>query len=133
MGQLSSEQAQLHNVQGENQQTEHINVEANCGHHFPTTLNGKIYPKAVKKPELYDQRGPRLANEVLVNNLTLTGNLRMQAPNKSKVVILSDSHLKGCNKRINNYLSDKFRTFGWIKPGALAGEILDRLGELEET
>jgi hypothetical protein len=37
------------------------------------------------------------------------------------------SHLKGSTKRINNYLSDKFRTFGWIKPGALAEEILDRL------
>jgi hypothetical protein len=35
--------------------------------------------------------------------------------------------LKGCTKRINNYLSDEFRTFGWIKPGALAEEILDRL------
>jgi hypothetical protein len=46
----------------------------------------------------------------------------MQTPieNKSKVIILSDSHLKRCTKRINNYLSDKFRTFGWIKPGTLA-------------
>jgi hypothetical protein len=53
----------------------------------------------------------------------------MQAPNKNKhrVVILSDSHLKGCTKRINNYLSDKFRTLGWIKPGVRAEEILDRL------
>jgi hypothetical protein len=63
----------------------------------------------------------------LENNLTLIGNLQMQTPNKNKsrVVILSDSHLKGCTKRINNYLSDKFRTFGWIKPGALAEEILE--------
>jgi hypothetical protein len=47
--------------------------------------------------------------------------------NKSRIVILSKSHLKGCTKRVNNYLSDKIRTFGWIKPGALAKEILDRL------
>jgi hypothetical protein len=47
--------------------------------------------------------------------------------NKSRVVILSDSHLKGCTKRVNSYLSEKFRTFGCIKPGALAEEILDRL------
>jgi hypothetical protein len=93
MGQLSSKRAKLHDVQGENQQTEHINVEANCGHHIPTILNGKIYPKAVKKPESCVVRGsPRLANEVSENNLTLTGNHRMQTPNKikSKVVILSE-------------------------------------------
>jgi hypothetical protein len=49
----------------------------------------------------------------------------LQTPNKSKskVVILSDRQLKGCTKRINNCLSDKFRTIGWIKPGALAEEI----------
>jgi hypothetical protein len=29
--------------------------------------------------------------------------------------------------KINHYLSDKFRTFGRIKPGAFAEEILDRL------
>jgi lysophospholipase L1-like esterase len=53
----------------------------------------------------------------------------MQAPNKNKsrAVILSDSHLKGYTNRINNYLNDKFRAFGWIKPGTLAKEILDRL------
>jgi hypothetical protein len=53
----------------------------------------------------------------------------MQTPNKNKsrVVILSVSHLKGCTMRINNCLSDKFRTFGWMKPGVLAKEILDRL------
>jgi hypothetical protein len=52
---------------------------------------------------------PRLVNEVSENNLQLTGDLRMQTSNKSKsrVVILSDSHLKGYTKRINNYLSDK--------------------------
>jgi GMP synthase-like glutamine amidotransferase len=53
----------------------------------------------------------------------------MQTPNKNKsrLVILSDSHLRGCTKRINNYLSDRFRTIGWIKPGVLAEEILGRL------
>jgi hypothetical protein len=53
----------------------------------------------------------------------------METPNKNKsrVVILSDSHFKECIKGINIYLSDKFRTFGWIKPGALVEEILDRL------
>jgi hypothetical protein len=44
---------------------------------------------------------------------------------KSKVVILSDSHLKGCVKKINNLLGDSFLISGWTKPGALAEEILD--------
>jgi hypothetical protein len=35
--------------------------------------------------------------------------------------------LKGCTKKINNYLSDKFRTIGWIKPGVEAEEELDSL------
>jgi hypothetical protein len=89
-----------------------------------------MYPKAAKKPESCAIRGsPRLVNEVSENNLTLTGNLWKQTPNKNKsrVVILSDSHLKGCTRRVNNYLCDKFRTFGWIKPGVLAEEILERL------
>jgi hypothetical protein len=60
-------------------------MEANCGHQIPTILNGKIYPSAVKKPESCAIRGsPRLVNEVSENNLTLTGNLRMQTPNKNK-------------------------------------------------
>jgi hypothetical protein len=59
----------------------------------------------------------------------------METPNKNKsrVVILSDSNLKGCTKRINNCPSVKFRTFGWIKPGELARQTNSGLGELEET
>jgi len=42
------------------------------------------------------------------------------------VVILGDSHLKGCTGKIHNYLCDTFRITGWTKPGALAEEILDK-------
>jgi hypothetical protein len=46
-----------------------INVEANCGHHIPTILNGQIYPKAVNKlGSCSIIESPRLANEVLKNN-----------------------------------------------------------------
>jgi hypothetical protein len=74
------------------------------------------------------KRNPGLVNKVSVINFPSTGNARLQSPNKSKskVVILSDSHLKVCTERINNYLSDKFRTIGWIKSGSLAEEILDK-------
>jgi hypothetical protein len=53
----------------------------------------------------------------------------MQTPtrNESSVVNVSDSHLEGCTKRINNHLSGKIRMIGWITPGALAEEVLDSL------
>jgi hypothetical protein len=65
-------------------------VETNCDHRILTTLNGKIWPKAVNKLESCATIGsPRLVNEVSENNLPLTGNLLMQTPNanKSRVVI----------------------------------------------
>jgi hypothetical protein len=118
----------LHDTQREDRQIEVINVEANCGYHVPAILNGKIILKQLSMNSAI-RRNSRLVNEVSVNNFPSTGNARLQTPNKSKskVVILSDSHLKGCTKRINNYLSDKFRTVGWIKLGALVEEILDKL------
>jgi hypothetical protein len=58
----------------------------------------------------------------------------MQTPNENKfrVVILSDSHLKGCTKRINHYLSDTFLTFGWVSRRIIR-HTNSGLGELEET
>jgi hypothetical protein len=62
----------------EDQQTELIYVEANCGQRIPTVLNGKIYPKAVNELESCAIIGsPRQVNEVSESNLPLTGNLRM--------------------------------------------------------
>jgi hypothetical protein len=46
---VSSELGSLHNMQREDQQIQFINVEANCGHHVPTILNGKICSKTVNK------------------------------------------------------------------------------------
>jgi hypothetical protein len=73
------------------------------------------------------KRNVRQADEVSVNNFPSTVNSRTHssAKRRSKVVILGDSHLTGCTVRIDNYHGDKFRTTGWIKPGALAEEILD--------
>jgi hypothetical protein len=87
-----------------------INKEANCTHHIPTVLNGKTYSKVANKTS------------------PSTVNVQMQSSIKcsSKVIILGDSHLKGCTERINNHLGDTFRITGWIKPSALAEEILDK-------
>jgi len=40
------------------------------------------------------------------------------------MVILSDSHLKGCLKMIKNLLGDSVSIPGWTKPGARAEDIL---------
>jgi hypothetical protein len=94
---VANELGLLQDTQREAQQTEPINVEASCSHLIPTILNGKIYPEAVNQPaNCAIKRNPTLVNEVLINNFPSTGNLRLQTSNKSKsrVVILSDSHLR---------------------------------------
>jgi hypothetical protein len=79
-GIVSNELGLLHDVQREDWQAELINVEANWGHHIPTILNGKTQSTAVNKLEnCAIVRSP----EILENNLPLTGNFRMQAPNKN--------------------------------------------------
>jgi hypothetical protein len=77
---VSNEFGLLQDVKREDGQTELTNVEANRGHHIPTTFNGKIHSIAVNKLEnCAFIRSP----EVSKNNLSLTGNLRMQTPNKN--------------------------------------------------
>jgi hypothetical protein len=125
----ASELGLLYNLQSEDRQSELVNAEEKSNYHIPVILNGKLRSKVVKESvNCANKRNPRLVNEVLVNNLPLTGNLGLQTPNKSKsrVTILSDSHLKGCTMKINTYLSDKFRTVGWIKTGTLTKKMLDK-------
>jgi hypothetical protein len=125
----ASELGLLYDLQNEDQQSELINAEEKSNHHIPVILNRKLHSKVVEESvNCANKRNPRLVNKVLVNNLPLTGNLGLQTPNKSKsrVTILNDSHLKGCTVKINICLSDTFRTVGWIKPGALTEEILDK-------
>jgi hypothetical protein len=90
----------------------------------PIILHGKIYSKAVNQSgNDVIKSNPRLVHQVLANNFPSTGNLWLQTSNnsKSRVVILSNNNLRRSTTRINNYLGDKLRTIGWIKPGALAG------------
>jgi hypothetical protein len=58
------------------------------------------------------------------SDVEINNNLSTVKP-KFKMVILSDSHLKGCLKMMNNLLGDSVSIMGWTKPGALAEEILD--------
>ena len=77
-------------------QVEVINKEANCTHHIPTILNGKTYSKVANKAS------PSTVNVQMKSSIKCS----------SKVIILGDSHLKGCTERINNHLGDTFRITG---------------------
>jgi hypothetical protein len=107
---VSNEQGLLHVSQRVDRQMKVINKEENSTHDIPTILNGKTYSKVTNETSLS------------------TVNIQMQSSIKrsSKVIILGDSHLKGCTERLNNHLGDMFRITGWIKPSALAEEILDK-------
>jgi hypothetical protein len=76
-GIVSNELGLLEDVLREDELT---NVEENLVNHIPTILNGKIHSKTANKLEnCAIIRSP----EVSENNLPLTGNLRIQTPNKN--------------------------------------------------
>jgi hypothetical protein len=76
-----------------------------------TIINGVIHSSETKKSPKYGS-----------NKIRRTQSSSSGMP---RVLILSDSHLRGCTTKINNYLDNTFRTNGWIKPGASAEEILN--------
>ena len=93
-----------------------------------TILNGKIYSIVSNKLVNGVIKSPvKQDDEIPSHNSPHTVNFQKQISSKhsSKVVFLSDSHLKGCTMKINNHLGDTFRITGWTKPGALADELLD--------
>ena len=78
---------------------------------IPTIINGIIHSSESKKSLKYGN-----------DRTTKTQPLNSGTP---RVLILSDSHLRGCTTKINNGLGNSFRTNGWIKPGAPADDILN--------
>ena len=77
---------------------------------IPTIINGVILPSETKKSLKYESNKVR----------------RTQPSNSGmpRVLILSDSHLRGCTKKIEDHLGNTFRINGWIKPGTSTEEIL---------
>jgi hypothetical protein len=78
--------------------------------HIPTIVNGVAHAAKPNKSGKYGNEGPNMNNS-----------LKSGVPS---VLILSDSHLKGCIVKVNDHLATTFRTSGWVKPGAPADEIL---------
>jgi hypothetical protein len=113
---VPKEQSLLSESQIINNQAEAISNRTNCTHHIPTILNGVI------------NYNMRQADKFSVCGLKNNVNNRKRSRTKqsSKVVILSDSHLKGCTVMINNYLGDRFRVTGWTKSGSTADETVNK-------
>jgi len=121
---VSNEQGLLRISQRVDRLIEGISKKTNCYHHIPTVLNGKIYSNITNKlVNCVNKRNIRQADKTSENNSLSTVNVQMQTSIKhsSKVVILGDSHLKACTEK-----TDTFRKTGWIKPGALTEEMLDK-------
>jgi hypothetical protein len=78
---------------------------------IPTIINGVIHSSESEKSLKYGSDRTRK-----------TQPLNSGTPS---VLILSDSHLRGCTTMINNGLGNLFRTNGWIKSGAPAKDILN--------
>ena len=97
-------------------------------YNIPTLIKGKIYPTdAGKSANGTTNKNGQHVDEPAVKDPPSTGIEQTQSSTKhrARVVILGDSHLKGCTERIDCYLGDAFQTSGWIKPGAPAAEIVD--------
>jgi len=80
-----------------------ISKETNCFHHIPTILNGKIHSNVTNKlMNCVIKSNVRQADEISANNSPSIVNVQMQTSIKrsSKVVLLGDSHLKGCTEKI---------------------------------
>jgi len=78
--------------------------------HISTIVNGVAHADKPNKSGKYGNEGPNRNNT--------------QKSEVPSVLILSDSHLKGCIVKMNDHLATTFRTNGWVKPGAPADEIL---------
>jgi len=78
---------------------------------IPTIINGVIHSSESEKSPKYGSVRTRKTQPLKSRT--------------SRVLILSDSHLRGSTTKINNDLGNSFRTNGWIKPGAPAVDILN--------
>ena len=83
---------------------------------IPTIINGAVYPREL--------------NRVVKCRSETTNKGQASNSSKPRVLILGNSHLKGCIQKIDNYLATTHQTSGWIKSGAPSKEILNT-AELE--
>ena len=83
---------------------------------IPTIINGAVYPSEL--------------NRVMKCRSETTNKGQVSNSSKPRVLILGDSHLRGCIEKIDNYLATTHQISGWIKPGAPSKEILN-IAELE--
>ena len=108
---LSDTHERVDNITKPGKQVTVNNKTTNEVNQIPTIINGVIHSSESEKSLKYGSDRTRKTQPV--NSGT------------PKVLVLSDSHLRGCTTKINNGLGNSFRTNGWIKPGAPAEDILN--------
>jgi hypothetical protein len=74
-------------------------------HNIPTIINGQVLP--------LDKSVPKYKIRKLVSKTSAIDS----HPKEHKILLLSDSHGRGCSKRIKNQLLSNFEVCGFVKPG----------------
>jgi len=80
-------------------------------YNIPTLIKGKIYPTdAGKSANDATKKNGHHVDEPAIKDPLSTGIKQTQSSttHRARVVILGDSHLKGCTERIDCYLGDAF-------------------------
>jgi hypothetical protein len=85
--------------------------QPSAGNKIPTISNGRDKNGDIKKP-----------SRTLVNSPGVPSSKRNKYDHKVKII--GDSHLRGSAARINQYLNTKFEVCSFIKPGALANQLV---------
>jgi hypothetical protein len=84
-------------------------------YHIPTTVNGVIITGA--RDGIMSSGNDKLIpsdSDPLVNSCSKPSSQKC----KHKLVIIGDSHARGCAARVKNLTNDKFEICGFVKPGS---------------
>jgi hypothetical protein len=78
---------------------------------IPTTVNGYVTVPKDRKVSSYNN-----SKELYTKLLNSKNNLSISS--EHKVLLIGDSHLKGCSESIKIHANNKFQVCGYSKPGA---------------
>jgi len=89
-------------------------IQPSAGNKIPTIINGKITNAETKKPS------SSLKNSSVRQQLKSKGDYNKKISNKkqNKIIILGDSHARGCAQEVQHNLGCDFEVQGIVKPGA---------------
>jgi hypothetical protein len=86
---------------------------------IPTIVNGYVSVSKDKKVFSFNN------SKELYSKLQNSKN-NLSKSSKHKILLLGNSHLKGCSENVKIHVNDKFQVCGYIKPGAGVKGILEQ-------